>query len=1337
MRAAGGQGFAGREWDGRRFRGGFWPGLHLAFFLLAAAGMLGVSGAGAQSYVPPIVSTASTTLYTSSSVVSPGRVAVDRAGNVYYIAAGSTSTLMEIPAATQTGASPAPVTLITGLGQYNAKAVVVDVNGNLWASTGNAESEIQPVTGKQDYIDLVEIPALNGIPNTALVGSGSTLNMADAAHCSASGTAVCTVDNYLLNDSGSVINGPQVLDFTIDGSGNITYIDIGDNNLPSGMERIAKSSVYNGNGSVLATVTQDYGSQVAVDGAGKTYYCSPGTAKVSLVSGGALTTVGVTASLGGAAITAPTGISSDAFGNLYISGGAQLSEVPYEGTALNFVDEFGIASGLTSTISDGGSLDQNGNYYYAYNASAATSIQQLQINGYNFGSVAVGKLVNSSSTPAAPNLSLYVNVAPSSSISSYFPTGSPTTNTNSAYLQSFPFSGTKSFAGGSSFSAGTVYTITMNFQPIHPGLLKGSFTPRSGGNDDQIINLQGTGVGPEPLFFPGAPSLLFSTASSKNLNAPQGLAVDSYGDVFVADTANGTVDADCLASTTDAEDGTGGNANNTFCPLSGYTNAVTQLGVGFVSPVAIALDGAQSLYVLDSAASGKPVTVINGQTLASSTLVSATATFGGTALSGPMGIAVDGYTNVYIADTGNNRIVEAHQFGATATDDVVYVPSATTFGGTKLSGPTGLAVDAFQNLYIADTANNRVVEYSATGVASVISTGSITLSAPYAVAVYPSGQLVVTDKGNGVVLVDGTSSRVLSFGTSFTTTGAKGVALDLAGNIYVSNTTGNQVLELNVTSPQAITYPNTNDLAVSANNTETVTDEGNAPLVFSAIAVSNNNFAVDSSSTCTATSTVAIGNSCTVVTKFTPQSVGPLTGTVNLTDNQLGYQLNDATSNQTATFMTSGSQVFNLSGTATSAGAPQTITFPAPASPISYTTTPITLSATASSGLPVSFSVLSGPGTVSGNMLTVTGVGTIVVAANQAGSVAFSAAPQVTQNIVVNPASQTITFTPTSPVTFSTMPITLSATSTSGLAVTFTLVSGPATLNGNTLTLTGLGTVVVAANQAGNADYAAATAVQQNIVVNPIGTVATPAFSLAAGMYNASDVPQLTLADSTAGATIYFTTDGSTPTTNSTPYTTTLAQAGGLTLTGTETVKAIAVLQGYTPSAIGSETFVVDTTAEALTYTLTPTSLSLSPGQSGTINITVTPQNGIDTTISFGCTGLPTGATCSFAPGMVQTLPTQAPVSTVLTVTAPANVAANQPMRHPMLPGGTLALAICLWGWKRRRKLQIVLLLAVLAFCIPLVSGCGSSNSATTSTVTVAISGNAVRDTATFALTVQ
>ena len=87
----------------------------------------------------------------------------------------------------------------------------------------------------------------------------------------------------------------------------------------------------------------------------------------------------------------------------------------------------------------------------------------------------------------------------------------------------------------------------------------------------------------------------------------------------------------------------------------------------------------------------------------------------------------------------------------------------------------------------------------------------------------------------------------------------------------------------------------------------------------------------------------------------------------------------------------------------------QTINFTPPASPVTYGVSPMMLSATASSGLAVSYTVTSGPATVKLNTLTITGAGKVVVAANQAGNAGYAAAPQVTESITVNPASLTVT----------------------------------------------------------------------------------------------------------------------------------------------------------------------------------------------------------------------------------------------------------------------------------------------------------------------------------------
>lgn len=94
----------------------------------------------------------------------------------------------------------------------------------------------------------------------------------------------------------------------------------------------------------------------------------------------------------------------------------------------------------------------------------------------------------------------------------------------------------------------------------------------------------------------------------------------------------------------------------------------------------------------------------------------------------------------------------------------------------------------------------------------------------------------------------------------------------------------------------------------------------------------------------------------------------------------------------------------------------QTITFPAPTNPV-VSPTPLALSATASSGLPVAYSVLAGPATVSANAVTLTGVGTVTLRAAQAGSANFNAAANVDRSFTVGRGTPVITWAAPSAVT--------------------------------------------------------------------------------------------------------------------------------------------------------------------------------------------------------------------------------------------------------------------------------------------------------------------------------
>ncbi len=162
--------------------------------------------------------------------------------------------------------------------------------------------------------------------------------------------------------------------------------------------------------------------------------------------------------------------------------------------------------------------------------------------------------------------------------------------------------------------------------------------------------------------------------------------------------------------------------------------------------------------------------------------------------------------------------------------------------------------------------------------------------------------------------------------------------------------------------------------------------------------------------------------------------------------------------------------------------AAQTVTFPAITS-FAWSGGTSTLGATASSGLAVTYSVVSGPCAVAGTTVTALGGGACVIAANQAGNASYNAAPQVTQSVTVSAAAQTITF-PAIAGFFAGSSSTLAATASSGLAVSYSVTAGSCTLSGSTVSASTAGSCTIAANQAGNTNFLAATTVSQTVTVS-------------------------------------------------------------------------------------------------------------------------------------------------------------------------------------------------------------------------------------------------------------
>lgn len=291
-------------------------------------------------------------------------------------------------------------------------------------------------------------------------------------------------------------------------------------------------------------------------------------------------------------------------------------------------------------------------------------------------------------------------------------------------------------------------------------------------------------------------------------------------------------------------------------------------------------------------------------------------------------------------------------------------------------------------------------------------------------------------------------------------------------------------------------------------------------------------------------------------------------------------------------------------GTLSITKADQTISF-GPISDKSYGEAPFTISASSSSGLPVSFAVLSGPATLNADKITINGTGTIVIEATQSGSSNYNAATaeqqsfavekaallveaedqtitfgtaiptlslnysgfvngddeedldtQPTANttatsgsdvgtypitvgggvsenyefsyssgeLTINKADQTITIDPIADKVFGDSPFEVNSSSTSGLPVALSLVSGPATLNDNEITITGAGTVIVEANQEGTKNYNEATSVQESFLVEK----ATASIEISNLAQNFDGTPKtVTVATTPSALNTVITYDGS------------------------------------------------------------------------------------------------------------------------------------------------------------------------------------------------------------------
>jgi DNA-binding beta-propeller fold protein YncE len=184
-------------------------------------------------------------------------------------------------------------------------------------------------------------------------------------------------------------------------------------------------------------------------------------------------------------------------------------------------------------------------------------------------------------------------------------------------------------------------------------------------------------------------------------------------------------------------------------------------------------------------------------------LVQTLNTGGSITLLGPSGIAVDAAGNVYIADNG--RIVEVNALGMASVLTITGLTPA-------LNNPVGIAIDGSGNLYVADSANNRVVEITPAGVGSAISTQSITLTGPRGVAVDQSGDIFIADTANSriVEVTSGGTAAVLSITVSSgsaTLFSPIGLAVDVTGKLYIADSNNNRIVTVAPGSTTGVVVP--------------------------------------------------------------------------------------------------------------------------------------------------------------------------------------------------------------------------------------------------------------------------------------------------------------------------------------------------------------------------------------------------------------------------------------------------------------------------------------------------------------------------------------------------
>jgi hypothetical protein len=611
------------------------------------------------------------------------------------------------------------------------------------------------------------------------------------------------------------------------------------------------------------------------------------------------------------------------------------------------------------------------------------------------------------------------------------------------------------------------------------------------------------------------------------------IAVDTSGNIYITDYLNGNV-REYIAST----------GTTQLIAGSGSTGSVGGVGDGGVTIIDSSGNSTSSRATREKASNNLPKRL--------DALPASDIGDGGLAtdatLGSPVGLALDGLGNLYIADGENERIRKV----------VLSTGIISTVAGTGVSGfsgDNGPATNANLNLAVN-------YWYTSANLLATDASGNVYVMDQYGAAIRK------IDSASGVITTVAGSGKYGNAGDAAPATNAKiaahGIALDPAGNIFLSS--GSTVREVSASSGIITTVAGSSLYGYWGDGGSALL-AGAGSLYGMAFDRTGNLFVADPDNNRVREITFANNPAQTALPTFS-SAAGTYTGAQSIS-------ISSTTAGATIYYSIDGS-------------APTT-----------------------------SSTIYNGPITVSANET----IKAIAVASGYFNSLTATAA-------YVIQTAQTISFTALStPVTYGAAPVTLAATASSGLPVTFSVVSGPATISGDTLTFTGAGTVMVAADQSGNATFAGAPEVTQTIgVVNPAPVLSqlSPALTDAG---SAAFTLTVTGRGFVSGSTVYW---------GSTALTTTYGSATQLTAQVTELLIALAgttAITVQTPAPGGGTSnvlqFEVDSSSGSATAPTTPsTVVSITAGSTATYSISFPAAV---TSATATCLNLPAGAICSYS----------------------------------------------------------------------------------------------------------